>query len=91
MELLIVALVIIGIGCWMYRSGKRAGSRKAYGVGFCRGRCRQQQMRGTNAGVVNAYPGSPAFCIAAGCRRSLGGKVFPCVPSPTTSCALIRL
>jgi hypothetical protein len=37
MELLIVALVLIGIGCWLYKSGKRKGSRNGYGVGYRRG------------------------------------------------------
>jgi hypothetical protein len=30
---LIVVLIVIFIGCRIYRSGKRAGSRKGYGVG----------------------------------------------------------
>jgi hypothetical protein len=30
--------ILIGIGAWLYRAGKRTGSRKGYHVGRCRRR-----------------------------------------------------
>lgn len=41
MELLVIVGVVVGLGLAfraVYQDGKRAGSRKAYGVGFARGR-----------------------------------------------------
>jgi hypothetical protein len=34
MEILILLGALVAIGAWAYRSGKRVGSRKAYGVGL---------------------------------------------------------
>lgn len=39
-ETIIVVIVVVGFGTWIYREGKRLGSRKAYGVGLHRGRRR---------------------------------------------------
>jgi len=33
MEVLIGTAVVIGLACWVYQTGKRTGSRKAYGAG----------------------------------------------------------
>ena len=33
MEPLILIAIVVGIGWWLYRSGKRTGSRKGYNVG----------------------------------------------------------
>ena len=33
MDGLIVLGILLFAGCWLYRSGKREGSRKGYGVG----------------------------------------------------------
>ena len=35
---LIVLGILIGVGTWLYRAGKRIGSRKGYGVGRSRRR-----------------------------------------------------
>ena len=40
MEGLIVFGILVVIGYWLYRSGKRTGSRKGYSVGRSRGRRR---------------------------------------------------
>jgi hypothetical protein len=37
---LFVLGIVIGVGIWLYRSGKRIGSRKGYNVGRSRGRRR---------------------------------------------------
>ena len=42
MEGLIVIAILASIGCWIYGSGKRTGSRKGYNVGFHRGRRRRR-------------------------------------------------
>jgi hypothetical protein len=39
-ELVIVVVIVTGFGMWIYREGKRLGSRKAYSVGLRRGRRR---------------------------------------------------
>lgn len=39
-EIVIVVVVVVGFGTWIYQEGKRLGSRKAYGVGLHRGRRR---------------------------------------------------
>jgi hypothetical protein len=41
MESLILWGTLIVVGCWIYRAGKRTGSRKAYHVGLRRGRFRR--------------------------------------------------
>ena len=33
---------VLAIGCWIYKSGKRVGSRKGYNVGVSRGRRRRR-------------------------------------------------
>ena len=38
MDPLILIAIVVGIGWWLYKSGKRTGSRKAYHVGLDRGR-----------------------------------------------------
>ena len=42
MEGLIVIAILVSIGCWIYGSGKRTGSRKGYNVGFRCGRRRRR-------------------------------------------------
>jgi hypothetical protein len=39
-EMVVIVIVVTGIGMWVYREGKRFGSKKAYGVGLRRGRQR---------------------------------------------------
>ncbi len=39
-ESVVVVIVILVFGAWVYREGKSLGSRKAYGVGLRRGRRR---------------------------------------------------
>lgn len=39
-ETIIVVIVLVGFGTWIFRQGKSLGSRKAYGVGLRRGRQR---------------------------------------------------
>jgi hypothetical protein len=39
-EVIIVVIVVVGFGMWIYREGKRLGSRKGFGVGLRRGRQR---------------------------------------------------
>jgi flagellar biogenesis protein FliO len=39
---LIVLIVFVGVGVWLYKSGKRVGSRKGYNVGLSRGRSRRR-------------------------------------------------
>jgi hypothetical protein len=41
MESLILLGIMVVVGYWIYRAGKRTGSRKAYHVGLRRGRFRQ--------------------------------------------------
>jgi hypothetical protein len=40
-ELLVLA-ILVGVGVWLYKSGKRVGSRKGYNVGLSRGRWRRR-------------------------------------------------
>ena len=41
MESLIVWGIVVGFGYWLYKAGKRTGSRKGYHAGFRRGRFRR--------------------------------------------------
>ena len=41
MDGLILLGIIIAVGYWFYKGGKRDGSRKGYGVGLARGRRRR--------------------------------------------------
>jgi hypothetical protein len=41
METVILFAVLFAIGLWVYRLGKSTGSRKAYGVGYRRGKRRR--------------------------------------------------
>ncbi len=42
MEILILLGIVAGAVVWAYRSGKRLGSRKGYGVGRARARRRKR-------------------------------------------------
>ena len=41
MEPLILIAIVVGIGWWLYKSGKQTGSRKGYNVGRAHGRRRR--------------------------------------------------
>jgi hypothetical protein len=45
MEELIGLIVLCGVAWWLYRMGKSIGSRKAFGVGFRRGRRHHRRRR----------------------------------------------
>ena len=41
MEVFIFVSLVVAVGYWIYRSGKRTGSRKGYGIGRRHGRRRR--------------------------------------------------